>query len=397
MSLRALGVLPFLVACAHVAPGPANADAAAASANAALVAAGEALFTRTWTRNDPMAGGDGLGPLYNAESCVACHHQGGAGGSGPRSGNVELLVGEQGVEVLHRHSLSEDWEQTRMHRLANAGPEFLEQPVFMDGASDAHSFDLIQLPGEVVERNPPSLRTLALIASVPDGAIHRLIKTRTSGRRSEDADGRLRRLGWKGTESSVQAFVAKACAVELGLSTPQSPQADEDGFPDLDAATDLDAEAVAAITAYVLSLEPEAQPEPDLPVVEGDIAFEELGCTDCHVPDPGGVSGLYTDLMLHDMGDSLSDPTLGGGGGYGLRRPPSRRVDEGGTVPRPSEWLTPTLMEVSRTGPWMHDGRAKSLHEAILMHDGAGRAAAMSYRTSDDARRMHLLRFLATL
>jgi hypothetical protein len=57
-------------------------------ASAATKQAGRELFTREWTANDPSAHGDGLGPVFNARSCVACHYQGGVGGAGGRAQNI---------------------------------------------------------------------------------------------------------------------------------------------------------------------------------------------------------------------------------------------------------------------------------------------------------------------
>jgi RNA polymerase sigma factor (sigma-70 family) len=52
-------------------------------------ALGEVLFAKEWVPNDPMShGGDGLGPVYNETSCMACHGQGAPGGAGPESKNV---------------------------------------------------------------------------------------------------------------------------------------------------------------------------------------------------------------------------------------------------------------------------------------------------------------------
>ena len=51
-------------------------------------ATGLVLFEHSWKPHDPMAGGDGLGPVYNARSCVACHFQGGVGGGGGNTHNV---------------------------------------------------------------------------------------------------------------------------------------------------------------------------------------------------------------------------------------------------------------------------------------------------------------------
>src|SRR5260370_19177026 len=60
--------------------------------DAAIARAGQTLFLHEWTPRDPLAaGGDGLGPVFNATSCVACHHQGGAGGGGRLERNVTVV------------------------------------------------------------------------------------------------------------------------------------------------------------------------------------------------------------------------------------------------------------------------------------------------------------------
>ena len=56
------------------------------------VAAGYEIFNREWMPNDPRShGGDGLGPVYNDSSCVACHNAGGSGGAGPVGKNIDIL------------------------------------------------------------------------------------------------------------------------------------------------------------------------------------------------------------------------------------------------------------------------------------------------------------------
>src|SRR5262245_9628208 len=74
-----------------------------------MVQEGEKLFMHEWTPNDPLTpSGDGLGPVFNATSCVACHHQGGVGGSGGVQHNVttftvrpELARGRPREGVIH--------------------------------------------------------------------------------------------------------------------------------------------------------------------------------------------------------------------------------------------------------------------------------------------------------
>src|SRR3954452_6638232 len=66
------------------------------------VAAGAVLFNHEWKANDSLAKGDGLGPVFNARSCVECHNQGGPGGGGPGSKNVMvdgLIGGRHGTPL----------------------------------------------------------------------------------------------------------------------------------------------------------------------------------------------------------------------------------------------------------------------------------------------------------
>src|SRR5258708_15867479 len=59
----------------------------------AMAQAGEVLFHHVWTPNDPLAqGGDGLGPVYNARSCLECHNKGGPGGAGELEHNVTMFT-----------------------------------------------------------------------------------------------------------------------------------------------------------------------------------------------------------------------------------------------------------------------------------------------------------------
>src|SRR3954454_3635261 len=80
-----------VVACQALgAGGPARAGADPAKPDP--VALGYEIFNREWMPNDPRShGGDGLGPVYNDSSCVACHNSGGSGGAGPVSKNIDIL------------------------------------------------------------------------------------------------------------------------------------------------------------------------------------------------------------------------------------------------------------------------------------------------------------------
>ncbi len=68
------------------------------------VALGYEIFNREWLPDDPRShGGDGLGPVYNDTSCVACHNAGGSGGAGPVSKNIEILSASRGPIVRGGH------------------------------------------------------------------------------------------------------------------------------------------------------------------------------------------------------------------------------------------------------------------------------------------------------
>jgi CxxC motif-containing protein (DUF1111 family) len=100
------------------------------------------------------------------------------------------------------------------------------------------------------------------------------------------------------------------------------------------------------------------------PIKEGKELFSKVGCADCHIPDMGDVAGIYSDLLLHRMGEELI-----GGGSYS--DPPPVLPDlVSGDGPHASEWRTPPLWGVSDSAPYLHDGRAATLEEAIEAHGG---------------------------
>ncbi len=169
------------------------------------------------------------------------------------------------------------------------------------------------------QRNPTPLFGLGLIDSIPDEAILALEKRQakespeTRGRVSRLKDGRIGRLGWKGQTANVEDFVLNACAVEVGLEvpghhqamTPQAPKYRTDGL-------DLTSEECSALVTYVRSL---PQPVERRPAAVADgkhldagrATFAAVGCANCHTPKVGNVQGIYSDLLLHDMGQEMGD------------------------------------------------------------------------------------------
>ncbi len=213
------------------------------------------------------------------------------------------------------------------------------------------------------------------------GRIHRL------------KDGRIGRFGWKAQVASLDDFVLTACANELGLEVPGHHQAASPLAPEARArGLDLTAEECAALVDYVGSLPPPVSlgsAEADGPAVidQGRELFQSIGCASCHTPDLGPVRGIYSDLLLHDMGDELADA----GGYYQDGR------DSPG-APTSREWRTPPLWGVRDSGPYLHDGRARSLAQAVALHRrGQGAASAHQFHLLGPGQQSRLLAFLNSL
>jgi CxxC motif-containing protein (DUF1111 family) len=475
------------------------------------VAVGYEIFNREWLPNDPRShGGDGLGPVYNDSSCVACHNSGGSGGAGPVSKNIDILNASRNIEnapqpqarsdgiqsspasakpltdfhagfrtsrtvVLHKFGIDPNYEAWRSQALSSApmrgvtdvvaitpfAPQesvpvrdvmvsssnprrgqrlLVSQPakdramerlnhvrsaVFASSASNRQP--LLAADPFVVsrsQRNPTPLFGLGLIDSIPDEAILALEKLQTKespetrGRVSRLKDGRIGRLGWKAQTANVEDFVLNACAVEVGLEvpghhqamTPQAPKYRAEGL-------DLTSEECAALVTYVRSLPPPVERRP--PAVAdgkhldaGRAAFTAVGCTNCHTPKLGNVQGIYSDLLLHDMGQEMGDEgsyaentsegdepllpriTLPDVAANSKAAPATAPQLRGATR---QEWKTPPLWGYRDSGPYLHDGRAQTLDEAVAMHGGQGAAAAHRYFQLTPREQLQVQAFLKSL
>ncbi len=384
-----------------------------------LAQAGEALFNHEWKKNDPLCpGGDGLGPVFNANSCVFCHNQGRTGGGGDAEQNV-TTYGVRGPDgkvqegVIHRFG---------GESLANVNPGLpdIRGGVTLDQLPRAGvpgSATALRLPRgvRVSQLNTPALFGTKLIDDIPDSVIianEKAQRVRFAmapagtadlpvGRAARTASGRVGKFGWKAQTASLGAFVRAACANELGLGNPSQGQP----VPMNDRAytapgLDLTDQQCDQLTAFVAAL-PQPVERADGPAqaeqaAAGKKLFASVGCADCHVPDVGGVQGIYSDLLLHHMGADLE----GGGSYYETPLPPPVNPDPS---PDPdgaataAEWRTPPLWGVADSAPYMHDGRAATLEDAIKLHTGQGTAAAGRFARLGEPERVQLVTFLKTL
>ena len=126
--------------------------------------------------------------------------------------------------------------------------------------------------------------------------------------------------------------------------------------------------------------------------VAGKKHFKQIGCINCHTADLAEAQGLYSDLLLHEMGEGLGG---GGGGFYGEQ--PSEDTDSDGGSTSPSEWRTPPLWGLADSAPYLHDGRAATLAEAIKLHAGQAAASANHFAGLSDVQQEELIAFLNTL
>ncbi len=380
-------------------------------ASAEVQQAGLALFEHEWQPGDSLASGDGLGPVFNERSCVACHFQGGVGGGGDARHNVASfearpVPGRPEVQggVIHSFAVSKDCRE-------NAGDLHDFFPVVKGGLKivggctvEVRDFDPVQVQmvnttalfgagwvdrissKSIVHQGRQQLwqvvgkEILADLTSIPPGRPHVL------------ADGRIGKFGWKAQFATLEEFVAAACANELGLGNPMMEQArpwTHGTHEKVNA--DLDASQFRALVAFVDTL---PRPVEILPeetrardqAERGKVLFGQVGCTICHTPDLGGVSGVYSDFLLHQIAERKAS-------GYSEETSVPLPEDH----PRPDEWKTPPLWGVADSAPYFHDGATPSLEAAIKRHRGDAQLVTHAFESLDHADRAAIVGFLKSL
>ena len=255
--------------------------------------------------------------------------------------------------VLHRFGTGDDYESWRQSLLGleNFAPPGRSPQMEMLASAEQRQFGQhsnadANNVGQFVlvrsQRNPTALFGTGLIDAIPEAAIEAAAQAKhpgfpeIAGRVSRLKDKRIGRFGWKAQTASLPDFVLTACAVELGLEVPGhhqggSPQKPEDRAQGLD----LTADECDALVSYVRDLPKPAERKPatdkeSTEVAAGRQLFATMGCASCHTPKLGEVDGLYSDLLLHDMGEQLGDT-----GQYGVFDPSSSDeevVDDAGPI-----------------------------------------------------------------
>lgn len=321
--------------------------------------AGRALFDR----DTPIAAG--LGPKFNGDSCRACHFDPVIGGAGPLDVNVMRYGTEMGDEFIAPEG------GTILHKLTTVG---LPRPEYGTGHN-------------VFEpRQTPTTMGLGFIEAIAEETI-------VAGADPDDLDGdgirgiahvlpdgRIGRFGWKAQVPSIYDFVRDAMTAEIGLTVPPEDgfsyglSADDDEIPD----PELTVEEIDTMAFFLGHLD---YPRPKRDVSRGLEVFAAAGCDGCHTPELPSSEGpvpLYSDLLLHDVAPA---------GATGITDFAATRT----------QFRTAPLWGLSDTAPYMHDGAATTVRDAILAHFGEAEASRMSYESLSPADQATLVEFLESL
>lgn len=350
--------------------------------------AGREQFTREHQERN------GLGaPGFNAQSCAFCHKEPVVGGAGGPEVDVLTPRGTDGYAPRRGTGNQLAPMHERRRRLAERG-----QPL-------AEAFDV---------RQTPSLLGLGLIDSIPDDEIlrnedaHDANGDGVRGVASRVAVGggtEVGRFGWKAEVPRLSDFACRALGGELGLTAPDQGR----GFglvEDGDHARDpeLEQEALDDLAFFLANLAapPRGEVTDSGLVQRGELLFQRLGCASCHVPVLYGNEGpveLYSDLLLHELGKPQDADSPGRSQALPAVR--GRRVTKG-QAREAAEAATPLfrtapLWGVGKTAPYLHDGSAATLVEAVLAHDGEAAFGRDGYRTLVEQDQQALLAFLESL
>lgn len=395
---------------------------------------GRALFRQSWVVSPAAETAvDGLGPLYNRLACVSCHARNGRGnapdrpgermqtmllrlsvpGIGPHGGPLPHPAygdqfNEEGIPGVAGEGRAETvWQETEIS-LAGAETVALRQPAYRFAELAYGPIDGVLVSARIGQPvfgmglldavSAEELERMAAEAK-PDGVTGRVNRVWDAATQRAEAG----RLGYKANMPNLRQQIAGAMLGDLGITSPlfaeqncteaqaQCRQAPDGGHPELTGAQLDDMEFYLAHLAV-----PQRRHGDDPQVRQGERLFARLGCTACHRPLV--VTGEhpkyprlshraiapYTDLLLHDMGEGLAD----------------RRPD---FLANGREWRTAPLWGIGlaqligeRVG-YLHDGRARSLLEAVLWHGGEAAPAQARFVALAPAERAALLAFLGSL
>ncbi|WP_419420820.1 di-heme oxidoredictase family protein [Legionella sp. D16C41] len=271
------------------------------------------------------------------------------------------------------------------------------------------NFQFSVVPEHFTARITPQLVGMGLLEAIPESAIVEIANNPNKG---NGVAGRINivteqptnlprvgRFGWKAGKATVREQLAAALHNDMAVTTSVYPSPDC-GLEQTNCGPSgavLADQYLDQLTTYIQLLGVRAQRKSQDPVVQkGKAAFNQIGCAACHIPTfttspyhpkaelRNQVIHPYTDLLIHNMGPELAD-TLGEESASG------------------AEWRTAPLWNIGLTAGvsggegYLHDGRARTLNEAILWHGGEGAASRSAYQNLSPDLRNALIEFLKSL
>lgn len=334
---------------------------------------------------------NGLGPIFVATSCGSCHPGDGKGhpfttltrfGQADASGNTAIHQG--GPQLQNRaipgylpESLPAGIPFSRFTPPANTGLGFLA--ALTDAQILSHA-DPDDVDGDGISGVPNYI----------DAPVYF-----TPSDHHENIDGKyIGRFGKKAGAIDLLQQTANAYNQDIGITSTFNPV---DPYHGLVTDPEISDQTILDVVFYLRTLKapvPRKQQEED--VIRGREIFSTINCASCHIPEwttpPSDISALsnrtfypYTDLLMHDMGPLLDDGYTEGTAGT-------------------AEWKTPALWGLglstySQGGTYylMHDGRARSMEAAILLHGGEAEKSKEGFVQLTAAEQQQLVRFLESL
>ncbi len=324
---------------------------------------------------------DGLGPLYTRQSCGSCHDaEDGLRGPGAA----------QKMSVVEADGLTPSPDQSALPWGPTVHP-FVVAPAVTPivpptGVSNVRVTTRVgpSVMGrgylEAVEDS--EIQRVAALQAARTDAIHGIVNTYVFASQPnpdptfdahQPGDTVIGRFGLKARIGTLDEFVADALQNDMGITSPLRPTE----FPNPDGLTDDDKPGIDATADDVnlradylrtIAIPWRATPDPTAVAL-----FDQVQCSACHVPTlhtsptyPIAAladmdAPIYTDLLLHDMGDGLSDS-----------------LDDGEGVATARTWRTAPLIGLRFSREFIHDGRATDVAGAIMAHDGNGSEAHTS-------------------
>lgn len=310
----------------------------------------------------------GLGPNFNGDACRSCHFDPVLGGAGPMDVDVirygfltasNLFAYPSGGTMAHKHAVGA------------LRPPLDQAATIFEARQTPHVFGLGRID------RVADATIIALAAEPKPYGI--------GGRAHILSNGKVGKFGWKANVPSVIEFVRDAMSNEMGITVPGLSgqtfgfSADDDAIAD----PELSAKELEDLVFFLTQLAPPARSQTNNPEeIEGEALFASTGCAVCHVPSLNDADNqpvpLFSDLLLHDVA-----PT----GFFG--------IEDGDVGMR--EFRTPPLWGVSKTAPYMHNGRAPTLLDAIAAHAGEATAVRQRFVTLSSDERAKLIKFINSL